>query len=467
MSSRPSDSDPMPTLDYAPSSVPPSTRGQRWAWMLYDWANSGYGLVWAAIFPQVFIAEMLPEQPTWDRRLMDGELEVVTGLDLLGQQVPGSSVFALLVAAVAVLTVLCSPVLGALADVRGWQKRLFVATAVVGATLAMSAALIPSGPGEGWPWAAALYLLSFFAFGLSITFYNAYLPVLTTEDRQGRLSGWGFALGYIGGAIALVIAGLGLPPLLSGLMNAQATFHMGLAFSGLWWLVFSLPAFVLLPQVAPSGTVDPAHAGLVGPFRRVAGTLRDIRRYPMLFLFLLAFLVYINGVESVITLASAFAVDVLAMDTAELTVMYLIVQVVAFAGAAAAGYAADRFGNKTVIVLALLLWCGGVGLTYFVRTPTQFTLLGVIIGLVLGGVQSSSRTLMSKLTPAAIRNEAFGFYAIGTKAVSIFGPLLFAALGTMAGPRLAVFAVLPFLIGGLLLLLPVQEPSVRRQVRSG
>ena len=241
-------------------------------------------------------------------------------------------------------------------------------------------------------------------------------------------------------------------------MDPQAVFHLGLAFSGVWWLLFSLPAFLLLPGVPPAGVADPRHAGPLGPFRRVAGTLRDLRRYRMLFLFLLAFLVYINGVESVINLASAFATDVLGMNTPQLTVMYLIVQLVAFFGAAAAGYVADAVGNKPVIVTALLLWCGGVGLTYFVQTPNQFTLLGVLIGLVLGGVQSSSRTLMSKLTPPEIRNEAFGFYAIGTKAMSIFGPLLFALLGTLAGPRTAVFGVLPFLVLGLILLVPVREP---------
>ena len=444
-------------LDYE-SPPPVGTPRQRLAWAAYDWANSGYGLVWASVFPQVYIAEMLPGQPDWPMREMAGEMEVVTGLNVLGAEVPGSSVFAVLVATIALATVICSPVLGAVADARGWQKRLFVTTATVGACLAMLAVFLPTGAGRAWPWATGLYLLSFFSFGLSITFYNAYLPVLTTPERQGRLSGWGFALGYIGGAIALVIAGLGLPPLLDGVMGGQAIFHLGLAFSGLWWLVFSLPAFFLLPSVPPSRSPDPRFTGVLGPFRQVGNTLRGIRQYRMLFLFLLAFLVYINGVESVINLASAFATDVLAMSTQELTVMYLIVQIVAFFGAAAAGYAADALGNKPVIVTALLLWCGGVGLTYFVQTPLQFTLLGVLIGLVLGGVQSSSRTLMSKLAPPEIRNEAFGFYAIGTKAMSIFGPLLFALLGWLAGPRAAVFAVLPFLVGGILLLMRVREP---------
>ncbi|MEM7806657.1 MAG: MFS transporter [Planctomycetota bacterium] len=433
-----------------------ATPRQRVAWMLYDWANSGYGLVWGSIFPQVFIRSLLPEQSTWEPRIVDGKTEPATGLVVLGIDVPGSSVFAVFVAMVALLTVLSAPVLGALADARGWQKRLFITTATAGSCVAMLQVLVPVDSAYGWQLAMGIYCVSLYFFGLSIAFYNAFLPVLAGSMGENKLGGWGFAVGYIGGAIMLIIAGLVLPAVLPDFENR---FNLGLGLSGLWWLLFSLPAFLLLPKVPPASDAHLRPKGVFGPFKQVAGTLRHLRSYRMLFLFLLAFLVYINGVESVINLASAFASDVLMMNVPQLTVMYLVVQFVAFAGAATCGYAAERFGNKPVITTTLLAWCAGVGLTYFVQTPTQFTLLGVLIGLVLGGVQSSSRNLMSKLAPSHIRNEAFGFYAIGTKAMSIFGPLLFAGVGILAGPRFAVFAVLPFLIVGLILLQFVREPK--------
>lgn len=444
------------TLSYETPSPAGASFSRKAAWAMYDWANSGYGLVWGSIFPKVFIAAMLPQQLDWPRRpAVEGDPEVATGLLLLGLQVPGSAVFALLVAGVAIATVLTAPVLGALADARGWQKRLFVLTASAGATVSMAAAFLPTGGGRAWIGAAAIYFLSFYLFGLSISFYNAYLPVVAGPRSQNRVGGWGFAVGYIGGAVMLVLAGLVMPAVLG---DTPRVFNLGLAASGLWWLVFSLPAFFLLPSVVPAADAADRPKGLLGPFVQVIRTLKNLRQYRMLFLFLLAFLVYINGVESVINLSSAFASDVLRMTVQELTVMYLIVQVVAFVGAAACGYLSDYVGTKRVILGTLVVWCIGVGLTYLVQTPFQFTMLGVLIGLVLGGAQSSSRTLMSKLTPPEIRNEAFGFYAIGTKAMSIFGPLLFAALGTLAGPRMAVFAVLPFLVGGILLLIPVKEP---------
>ncbi len=428
---------------------------RRVAWVLYDWSNSGYGLVWSVLFSAVFIRSMLPEQPTWPMRDVDGTDEVVTGLLVLGQQVPGSAVFAILVSIVATLTVLTAPVLGALADQKGWQRPLLIATATVGSLLAMAQVAVPAGLDWTWLASATLYVLSFYCFGLSITFYNAYLPIVAGSVGENKLGGWGFAVGYVGGAVMLVIAALLLPRWLG---DGAYVYHVGLAASGLWWLLFSLPAFLLMPTVPPAADAHCRPPGLFGPFIHVARTLQHLRQYRMLFLFLLAFLVYINGVESVISLSSAFAEDVLKMDVPALTTMFLIVQLVAFVGAAVCGYAAERFGCKPVILVTLSAWCVGVLLTYFVQTALQFTLLGALIGLVLGGVQSSSRTLMSKLTPAEIRNEAFGFYAIGTKAMSIFGPLLFAAVGTAFGPRLAVFAVLPFLAIGMLLLLPVREP---------
>jgi UMF1 family MFS transporter len=425
------------------------------AWILYDWANSGYGLVWSVLFSAVFVGAMLPKQPSWDRRVVDGEAMIVSGLSVFGIEVPGSAVFAILVSIVATLTVLTAPVLGALADAKGWQKRLLIATATGGSLAAMLVAFVPAGWDWTWVFSAILYVLSFYLFGLSITFYNAYLPVIAGAMGENKLGGWGFAVGYIGGAVMLVIAALLLPAWLG---DGAYVYHLGLAGAGLWWLLFSVPIFIAMPAVAPAADAGNRPPGLFGPFVQVGRTLKDLRQYRMLFLFLLAFLIYINGVESVIALSSAFAEDVLMMGVRDLTIMFLIVQVVAFVGAAISGYAAERFGCKTVIMSTLAMWCVGVGLTYFVQNAFQFTLLGSLIGLVLGGVQSSSRTLMSKLTPPEIRNEAFGFYAIGTKAMSVFGPLLFAVVGTMFGPRLSVFAVLPFLIIGLILLSRVQEP---------
>jgi UMF1 family MFS transporter len=452
-------------LDYLPAVATEATAGQKLAWVLYDWANSGFGLIFGGpIFTAVFIGTLLPAQPTWERDPSLPADQTVRGLVIGRIEMGGDSLLALLVALVALLTCIGAPVLGALADLRGWQKGLFILFAAAGAVLAMSTAILLPGDGQGrWLIAAVVYVASMFCFSISNTYYNAFLPRLTRPERQGSLSGWGFAAGYIGGAVALVFAGLVLPRLGWGV-------GLMLAVGGAWWLVFSIPAFILLPRIPASPEVledlpgaSAAKSVLTGPFRRVFTTLKHLRQFRMLFLFLLAFLLYTNGTETIIYLSPAFGKTVLGMGEQSLTVMFLIVQGVAFVGAVACGYLADRIGNKPVIIGTLAIWCGGVLATYFVQTSAQYMLMGCVIGLVLGGVQSSSRAMMSALAPDAMRNEAFGFYAVGSKAMAILGPLLYAGMSALWGPRAAVFAVLPFLLAGLLILLPVREPRPARE----
>lgn len=440
-----------------PGNADEASFAQKAAWVMYDWANSGFGLVFGGpLFTTIFIAKLLPQQPGWPRDPALPPENVVTGLTLLGHDLGGDSLLALLVAMVALATCIGAPVLGALADQKGWQKSLFVSFATAGSLLAMSTAfLLPADGGGRWEVAAVLYVVCMFCFSISNTYYNAFLPRLTRPSRHGSLSGWGYAVGYIGGAVALVVAAMILPKLGWGI-------GLMLAVGGAWWLFFSIPAFLLLPSIpaAPRDELPPKGVGgvMLGPFRRVLRTLRHLRHYRMLFLFLLAFLLYTNGTETIIYLSPAFGTRVLGMDAQSLTVMFLLVQFVAFIGALGCGYLADRIGNKPVILATLVIWCIGTTATYFVTTAAQYTLMGCLIGLVLGGAQSSSRALMSALAPDHIRNEAFGFYAVGGKAVAIVGPLLYAGVSAAYGPRMAVFAVLPFLIGGILLLIPVKEP---------
>ncbi|HLL87769.1 MAG TPA: MFS transporter [Tepidisphaeraceae bacterium] len=446
----------MQTVEYAtpplPAALPrEATAWQKIAWVLYDWANSGYGLIITGpLFSPYFVGTLLPEQPS----LPAGPGgQAAHGLMLGSTAVPATAVYGVLTALVALLVTLTAPVLGALADLRGWTKGLLVTTATAGSVFACTSYFL--SPGR-WLMGGIIYVVSAFFFATSLTFYNAYLPVLTAPEKQGRLSGWGFGIGYVGGAVALILAYIVVYQTLG------FSFTAALAFGGVWWLAFSLPAFVLLPKVAPAAAgYDPTRSLVGQSFGRLMGTLRHIRQFRMLFLFLLAFLVYNNGIDTVINLSPAFGEDVLKMTEGELIRMFLIVQFVAFFGASIFGYVADKFGNKPVIVSNLVVWCVAVLGVAFVQTSGQFTVLGVLIGLVLGGVQSSSRALMSLLAPEEIRNEAFGFFSLSGKAISIFGPALFAVVATRFGVRTGVYAVLPFLVVGLILVLRVKEPRAR------
>lgn len=407
-------------------------RSQKIAWVLYDWANSGYGLIIVGpLFSHYFVSELLP------RISQDS-----SGLLVAGWFIPPDAVFALLTSLSMALMAVAAPILGAIADLRGWTRRLLIVHAVAGSLLAICMALLTPGR---WALASVLYVTSNYCFGASIAFYNAYLPTLTSPDKQGRLSGWGFAAGYIGGAAALLLAGTLPKPL-------------GLALAGVWWLVFSLPAFFLLREFTPVPANNDEGCVVMAGFRRVLRTFANIRNYRSLFVFLLAFLLYNDAIETIIAISPAYATEVVKMSDDQLIGMFLLVQAVAFVGAAAFGYLADWIGNKAVIISNLMVWTAVSVAAFFVVTPGQFALLGVLIGVVLGGVQASSRTLMGMLAPPQIRNEAFGFFSVSGKFASVLGPLIYSGLATALGSRYGIFAVLPFLLLGMIVLLFVREP---------
>ena len=428
----------------AAASFPEATLLQKASWVLYDWANSGYGLiVITAVFAPYFVSALLPELPP------DEQGRVLRGLQLGGVRLQGSAVYGLLTSLSMALMAVGAPILGAVADIKGWTRRLLAVFGVAGALLAMGMYFL--APGR-WLLGAVLFVTSNFCFGTSFAFSSAFLPRLTRPEKQGSLSGWGFAAGYAGGAVALIIVLV--------MINADAAWiPHGLAMSGLWWLVFGMPAYLFLPDLPPQGTEADKGSLLLAGFRRIGHTLRNIRHYRMLFLFLLAFLLYNDGVETIISMSGTFGTEELKMTQQQIIVMLLIVQFVAFGGAVVFGYLADRVGNKTVILVNLAIWVLAAAMAFFVRTPGQFTALGVLVGAVLGGVQASSRALMALLSPEHIRNEAFGFFSISGKFASIFGPALYAGFVTwFEGGRYGVLSVLPFLVAGALVMLYVKEP---------
>jgi UMF1 family MFS transporter len=420
--------------------TPKATRFQQISWVLYDWANSGYGLVVVGpVFSSYFITQLLPP-------LADGS---GNGLMVGGMQIPGSAVMGILTSVSMALMAIGAPILGAVADIKGWTRRLLTIFGTCGALFTI--AMVFLTPGR-WMLASVLFTGSNFCFGSSFAFANAFMPRLASPEKQGSLSGWGFAMGYIGGALALTLVLL--------MIDRNADYaRYGLAFSGLWWFVFGLPSYIFLPELPPQANAADKGSLLMAGFRRTASTLKNIRQYRMLFLFLLAFLLYNDGVETVISMSGPFGADYLKMTMQELIRMFLIVQFVAFGGAMVFGYLSDRIGNKQVIVINLVVWVVAAILAMFVGTAGQFTALGVLVGLVLGGVQSASRALMGLLAPESIRNEAFGFFSISGKFASIFGPLLYSFFATTFGTRYGILSVLPFLVAGLLILLRVLEPS--------
>jgi UMF1 family MFS transporter len=288
----------------------------------------------------------------------------------------------------------------------------------------------------------------------AMVFYNSYLPEIASRQWQGRISAYGFAVGYAGSIVALLVA---LP-----FAKANALAWCFLSSSALFGM-FAIPSFVALPRDRPGhlGIARAMQEGLLGAVQ----TVKDILSYRELRRFLGAYFLYEDGVNTVVFFSSIFAAKTLGFEMAQLITLYILIQVTALIGAFLWGWPTDRLGPKVVVICMLALWSVVVIAAYFVQTQGQFYLLAVFAGSGLGAIQAASRTFMATLIPRGREGEFFGFYALCGKSASILGPLVFGAVSHATGgnQRAAVLAVGSFFVFGLILLLRVRAggPTIR------
>lgn len=386
------------------------------AWCLYDFANSAYSaVIVVAVFGVYYVSHIVGNEHGlgdlwWGRAI---------SMSLL-------------------LVVLSGPILGALADRAGFRKRFFIAfTALCIGCITLFTTLQPGMVLQGF----ALIALANFAFESAQIYYNAYLPDIAPADRLGTVSGLGFAIGYLGSIVGLIVA---LP-----LVNARQ-FNLLWVLVAAFFAVFSIPAFLAMPA-------DRAQPDKQINLVRIA---RDVLGNPPLRRFLLAYFLYFDGVETTIVFSGIYAATTLKFSTPEVIKLFLAVQFSALLGALLLARPTDRWGAKNVIQLTLLLWIGVSVSAYFAATKPVFVAVAVTAGLGLGSIQAASRALMASLIPAGRESELFGFYALCGKSSSILGPLVFGAVSYLAGnQRAAVAAVGVFFVIGLLLLQRVRPAS--------
>jgi UMF1 family MFS transporter len=309
-------------------------------------------------------------------------------------------------------------------------------------SVAATALMATVGKGDViWGWFLAV--VGTVGFEAAIVCYNAYLPELVPRDRQGRLSAYGFAVGYLGSAVAL---GAALPFALRG--SYGGAFLTTAALFGL----FSIPAFIYLPGDRPA-TLTLSGAVRVG-FTQTQATLHRILALPDLRRFLLAYLFFEDGINTVVFFSSIFAGHTLGFTTPEVIKLYFVVQLSALLGAWVWARPTDLRGPKFVILCTLVQWCAIVVGVYFVQTKPQFFVLAIAAGTGLGAVQAASRTFMATLIPRGHEAELFGFYALCGKTAAIFGPMIFGLASMLTGgnQRIAIGAIGFFFLAGLLLI---------------
>jgi UMF1 family MFS transporter len=398
------------------------------AWALCDWANSAYSTLLITIVVSYLQAYVLPGDA--------GILAYGWGL--------GVSMF---------ISAMLSPVLGAMADARANKRTWLLCTSFVGAACSISMGLVP----PDWRFGPIAFMTLFFvaslAFELSFSFYNGFLPEIADEQSMNRVSGYGYAAGYFGGGLALAVA-IAVLSIGSGYGLSTVTgLRVGLVIMGLWWAAFTLPAaFILRDRNPPRGKAQTFAATARVAIGEVLHTLSSIRRYSVLALFLLGFLLYNEGIQTVMSQASVFAREVLRMTPSELGMVVLMIQFVATPAALGVGWLGDRLGAKTTLLGCLVIWCGLLVAAFFTTTKVQFWCLGVVLAMVMGGTQSISRAIMGSMTPTAKTAEFFGFFNLSCRATSMVGPILFAQMLVWTdSANVAILSLLVFIVAGMVI----------------
>jgi UMF1 family MFS transporter len=424
--------------------------GQVWAWATYDFANSAFATTILAVIFNKYYAGVVA----------GGSV----GVSIFGLQVPGASVFTLFVTTAMLIIAVTSPILGALADL-GKTKKLMLGLHVFLGVIS-TATLYFVGEGN-WILGGLLFVAGQIGFAGGNVFYNSLLYDVADVEDFGKVSGLGWAWGYIGGGLLLALNLLMLQfPQLLGLPTGFFTVQDCFLSVAIWWVVFSIPIF----RFVSSGGTPAAKSklSLRIAFKSLRTSLSHMRELPNFSRFFFAYLLYNDGIETVIIMASIFGDQELHMSSAELITFFLMIQAVAFGGSLIFGWLADRLGNKRTILISLSVWLLIVvwawQLGAFGNARAEYWILGVFAAIVMGGSQAASRSLQAILIPPEYSSEFFSFFGISGRFASAIGPLIFGIAVFLTGSlRLGILSLIVFFIAGIFLLLRVDEKAGHQQ----
>ena len=400
------------------------------SWALYDWANSAYAtIVMAVFFPLVFSNYWFAGS---------GSENSTTPLGI------ANSVASLVI-------ILLAPALGAIADKGGIRKKFLLVFAAMGILFAVTLYFVEQGE---WQLALCVYAMAGIGFAGANIFYDALIVDISPRHKFDLVSAFGFAAGYLGGGLALVIAiAFTTTPETFGFADTEQAMLASFVLAGLWWAVFSIPLLVAVRESRIEADI-PLRQAVAGGVEQLLATFREVRRLKVVWLFLLAYWFYIDGVYTIIRMAMDYGVR-LEFDQVSLVWAFLITQFIGFPAAIAYGKLGEIIGARAGILIAIGAYIAVTIYGYFIDVVAEFYALAIVIGLVQGGVQSLSRSLYVRIIPPRKSAEFFGFYNIMGKFATVLGPLLVAMVSAFTGdPRLAILSIIGlFVIGGALLLL--------------
>jgi UMF1 family MFS transporter len=415
------------------------------AWAMYDWANSAFQTtIIAAVFPiyfhKVAAADLPPAEAT--------------------SRFAWATTIAILIVAI------IAPLLGAVADYAAMKKKLLAIFLGIGAVATFAMYWIERGD---WMFALVLFVIGNVGVAGSIVFYESLLPHLVSEAELDRVSSAGYAVGYLGGGALLAINLLMIQkPALFGIPNAGVATRLSMASVAVWWLVFSIPLFRSVPE--PVRRVEPDEKprgnALATGAKRLLETFHELRRYRQAFLLLVAFLLYNDGIQTIVRMATTYGSE-LNIDESAMILALLITQFIGVPFAFLFGTLAGRIGAKHAVFAGLAVYAGITLLGYYMKNATQFLELAMLVGMVQGGTQALSRSLFASMIPRHKSSEFFAFFGVFERYAGILGPAVFAWVVEHSGTsRNAILSVILFFVIGAAILMFVDVDEGRRAARA-
>ncbi|KMK94640.1 MFS transporter [Rossellomorea marisflavi] len=412
------------------------------SWILYDWANSAYSIIIStAVFPLFFKAAAT-----------SAGVSSVDSTAYLGYTI----------AIATFILAMLGPILGTIADYEGYKKKFFTFFFTLGIIFTASLAFIP---GEQWILLLIFYTVSTVGFAGANVFYDAFLTDVTSEDRMDRVSSRGYGLGYIGSTIPFIISIAIIVLAQSQVIPIAVDTASGIAFviTAIWWGIFTIP---LLKHVKQHYFIKREKNPVAKSFKRLGKTFKEIRKYRALFLFLLAYFFYIDGVGTIITMSTAYGSD-LGITSTNLLIILFVTQVVAGPFSILYGRLSEKFTGKKMLYAGIVVYIGVCIYAYFLETTLDFWILAMLVASSQGGIQALSRSYFAKMVPKKNANEFFGFYNIFGKFASIMGPLLVAVTSQVTGQsNSGVFSLVILFVIGIVILAFVPEPKEESVDRS-
>jgi UMF1 family MFS transporter len=420
-------------------------------WCMYDFANSAFYTTVITLFLGPYLTA-----------LATNGADASGYVHPLGLPIYARSFWSYAVSLSVILQVLFLPIFGAVADYGRRKKEILGATAYLGALATMAMFFLQ---GSDYLFGGLLFLIANVSFGAAEVIYNSLLPEIAAPEDRDTVSSKGYAYGYIGGGVLLALnLALFLSAAKIGITEGMAV-RISLSSAGVWWAVFTIPTLITMHNRGAARQLARGQSAIATAVRQLAHTLKEVGRYPQTTVFLIAYLLYNDAIQTVIALSSQFGSDELKIPQAQMTLTILMVQFVAFFGAIGFNWVASKTGAKRAVVISLVIWIGVVVYILWVKTMVAFFLMAAVVALVLGGSQALSRSLFAQLVPRGREAEYFGVYEITDKGTSWICPIVFGlALQFTKSFRLAILSLLFFFVAGLLILLKVNVGQGERDV---